>query len=83
MYKDVLNTQCDPSGAVDAMETCRSSGPAVFGAMLGVAFAAQVSPNLAKPVTNFALYDSRLRSFISFHDRAPRECPSWPTLSRR
>ena len=43
MYKDVLNTQCDPSGAVDAMETCRSSGPAVFGAMLGVAFAAQVS----------------------------------------
>jgi ATP-binding cassette subfamily B (MDR/TAP) protein 1 len=43
MYKDVLNTRCDPSGAVDSMETCRSSGPAVFGAMLGVAFAAQVS----------------------------------------
>jgi hypothetical protein len=63
MYEDVLNTQCDPSGAVDAMETCRSSGPAVFGAMLGVAFAAQVSlsPNLAKPVTKFCfLYDSRL-----------------------
>ena len=41
MYTDVLNTQCDPSGAIDAMETCRRSGPAVFGAMLGVAFAAQ------------------------------------------
>ena len=62
MYEDVLNTQCDPSGAVDTMETCRSSGPAVWGAMLGVLYAARVSleSKFGKArYQNFALYDSR------------------------
>jgi hypothetical protein len=63
MSKDVLSTQCDPSGAIDEMETCRSSGPAVFGAMLGVAFAAQVSQTWQWPLQNFAFYYSRLSSF--------------------
>ena len=28
MYTDVVEYQCDPSGAVDVMDTCRNSGPA-------------------------------------------------------
>lgn len=41
LYKDVEDTGCDPSGGVEDHPTCKSSGPDVFGAMLGVAFAAQ------------------------------------------
>jgi hypothetical protein len=37
----VEDTGCDPSAGVTDNETCESSGPDVFGAMLGVAFAAQ------------------------------------------
>ena len=81
MYTDVVEYQCDPSGAVDVMDTCRNSGPAgkrrignyltassrvcnfhltcalfnckfriVFGAMLGVAFAAQGMSQLANSI---------------------------------
>jgi len=41
IYKDVMDTGCDPSAGVLDNITCTSSGPNVFGAMLGVAFAAQ------------------------------------------
>lgn len=41
IYHDVANTGCDPSGGVSTNMTCTSAGPDVFGAMLGIAFAAQ------------------------------------------
>lgn len=41
IYQDVQDTGCDPSGGVSENQTCSSSGPDVFGAMLGIAFAAQ------------------------------------------
>jgi ATP-binding cassette, subfamily B (MDR/TAP), member 1 len=41
LYRDVEDTGCDPSGGVADNVTCQSSGPDVFGALLGVAFAAQ------------------------------------------
>lgn len=41
LYRDVDKTGCDPSNAVPGNEGCKSSGSDVFGAMLGVAFAAQ------------------------------------------
>lgn len=41
LYSDVEDTGCDPSNGVSGNETCDNSGPEVFGAMLGVAFAAQ------------------------------------------
>jgi ABC-type multidrug transport system fused ATPase/permease subunit len=41
IWRDVEKTGCDPSDSVDGNETCPQSGPDVFGAMLGVAFAAQ------------------------------------------
>jgi ABC-type multidrug transport system fused ATPase/permease subunit len=41
LYTDVEENQCDPSAAVPGIETCSNSGSEIFGAMLGVAFAAQ------------------------------------------
>ena len=35
LYKDVEDDGCDPSDGVAGNETCQSSGPDVFGAMLG------------------------------------------------
>lgn len=51
MYTDVAANQCDPSGAVDVMPTCQSSGPAVFGSMLGVAFAGQGMSQVANSLS--------------------------------
>uniref|UniRef100_A0A7S2YI40 Bile salt export pump n=2 Tax=Entomoneis paludosa TaxID=265537 RepID=A0A7S2YI40_9STRA len=41
LYRDVEDTGCDPSDGVSGNDTCDNSAPAVFGAMLGVAFAGQ------------------------------------------
>ena len=41
LYRDIEDSGCDPSGGVSGNSTCDSSGPDVFGAMLGVAFAGQ------------------------------------------
>jgi ATP-binding cassette subfamily B (MDR/TAP) protein 1 len=41
LYRDIEDTGCDPSDGVTGNSTCDSSGPDVFGAMLGVAFAGQ------------------------------------------
>uniref|UniRef100_A0A7S4NGQ8 ABC transmembrane type-1 domain-containing protein n=1 Tax=Odontella aurita TaxID=265563 RepID=A0A7S4NGQ8_9STRA len=41
LHQDVMKTGCDPSGSVDGVRTCASSGAAILGALLGVAFAAQ------------------------------------------
>lgn len=41
LWKDVVDTGCDPSAGVSTNDTCENAGPDVFGAMLGVAFAAQ------------------------------------------
>jgi ATP-binding cassette subfamily B (MDR/TAP) protein 1 len=54
MYSEVSSVFCDPSAAVPGMPTCTSSGPAVFGAMLGVAFAAQGMSQLANSIEAFS-----------------------------
>jgi len=41
IYIDVASTGCDPSGGVADNPNCVNAGPNVFGAMLGIAFAAQ------------------------------------------
>jgi ATP-binding cassette subfamily B (MDR/TAP) protein 1 len=43
IYRQVRTDGCDPSGAVPNNGDCTSTGADVFGAMLGIAFAAQVS----------------------------------------
>ena len=41
LYRDIEDTGCDPSDGVVGNASCDNTGPEVFGAMLGVAFAAQ------------------------------------------
>jgi len=41
LYEDVRDTGCDPSAANSNNVTCENTGSDVFGAMLGIAFAAQ------------------------------------------
>ena len=41
IYLDVIDTECDPSGAAPSNTTCETNGISVFAAMLGVAFAGQ------------------------------------------
>jgi len=41
LYNDIRDTGCDPSAGNPTVTTCGNSGPDVFGAMLGIAFAAQ------------------------------------------
>lgn len=41
LWSDVQDSGCDPSAGVSDNESCSNTGPKVFGAMLGVAFASQ------------------------------------------
>jgi ATP-binding cassette, subfamily B (MDR/TAP), member 1 len=41
IYRDIKESGCDPSGAVTSNTICPTSGPDAFGAIMGVAFAAQ------------------------------------------
>lgn len=41
LYRDVRENGCDPSAGVPGAQDCPNTGTAVFGAMLGVAFAAR------------------------------------------
>jgi ATP-binding cassette, subfamily B (MDR/TAP), member 1 len=41
LYRDVREYGCDPSAGVPGAQDCPNTGTAVFGAMLGVAFAAR------------------------------------------
>jgi len=46
IYSNVRSDGCDPSGAVPGVDECTSSGPNVFGALLGAAFAGQGASQL-------------------------------------
>lgn len=52
LYRDIAADGCDPSGGVKDNMTCESSGPDVFGAMLGVAFAGSL---VISGVASFAI----------------------------
>ena len=54
LYRDIEDTGCDPTAAVPGNETCDSSGPDVFGAMLGVAFAGQGISQVGNSLETFA-----------------------------
>ena len=46
IYSNVRSDGCDASGAVDSVDECTSSGPKVFGALMGAAFAGQGASQL-------------------------------------
>ena len=54
LYSDIRDTGCDPSAGNPTVTTCENAGPDVFGAMLGVAFAAQGITQVGSFVECFA-----------------------------
>ena len=57
LYDNVTKTGCDPSGAVTVNESCDPDGADVFGALMGITFAATVLPQVQVGVE--ALTDAR------------------------
>jgi len=53
LYEDVRGTGCDPSDAVPGVDPCGETGPSVFGAMLGAAFAGQGISQVANVIEAF------------------------------
>jgi len=53
LYDNVTKTGCDPSGTVPNNETCNPSGADVFGALMGITFAASVLPQVQVGVEAF------------------------------
>jgi ATP-binding cassette subfamily B (MDR/TAP) protein 1 len=51
IYKDIRKTGCDPLGVILDNEACPNTAASVFGALMGIAFAAQG----ASQVGNFFL----------------------------
>jgi ATP-binding cassette, subfamily B (MDR/TAP), member 1 len=53
LYSQVLDTGCDPSGAVPGVDTCDPAGADVFGAMFGIFIAASVLPQISTTAQSF------------------------------
>jgi len=55
IYKEVMETGCDPSVAIEDNITCQTSGQNVFGAMIGIAFAGQGISQVGTFLETFAM----------------------------
>jgi ATP-binding cassette subfamily B (MDR/TAP) protein 1 len=73
LYRDVADTGCDPSAGVPDNDTCTSSGPDVFGAMLGVAFAAQGISQVGNALETFSAARVSVASALKAIKRLPGE----------
>jgi ATP-binding cassette subfamily B (MDR/TAP) protein 1 len=71
LYKDIEDTGCDPSNGVGGNDTCDSSGPDVFGAMLGVAFAAQGVSQVGNFLETFANARAAAHAALQAINRKP------------
>eukprot|EP00529_Nitzschia_sp_RCC80_P007064 CAMPEP_0113481608 /NCGR_PEP_ID=MMETSP0014_2-20120614/22496_1 /TAXON_ID=2857 /ORGANISM="Nitzschia sp." /LENGTH=1474 /DNA_ID=CAMNT_0000375109 /DNA_START=515 /DNA_END=4939 /DNA_ORIENTATION=- /assembly_acc=CAM_ASM_000159 len=71
LYKDIEETGCDPSAGVPGNQTCTSSGPDVFGAMLGVAFAAQGISQVGNALETFSAARVAVASALKAIKRTP------------
>jgi ATP-binding cassette subfamily B (MDR/TAP) protein 1 len=71
IYRDVRGSGCDPSGSVDGNQTCPESATDVFGAMLGVAFAAQGLSQVSNFFESFTGARVACRSALNAINRKP------------
>jgi len=54
IYHEVASTGCDPSGGDSSNHTCQESGPEIFAALLGIAFAGQSVAKIGTFLASFA-----------------------------
>jgi ATP-binding cassette subfamily B (MDR/TAP) protein 1 len=71
LYHDVQEDGCDPSAGVSDNETCGNSGPDVFGAMLGVAFAAQGIGQVGNALETFSTAKASVFEALKAINRKP------------
>lgn len=71
IYKEVMETGCDPSVAIDDNITCGTSGQNVFGAMIGIAFAGQGISQVGTFLENFAMARVAAGQAIEAINRVP------------
>jgi ATP-binding cassette, subfamily B (MDR/TAP), member 1 len=71
LYKEIDDNGCDPSGAITDNTTCESTGADVFGAMLGVAFAAQGMSQVGNFLETFGAGRSAVFSALKAINRKP------------
>jgi ATP-binding cassette subfamily B (MDR/TAP) protein 1 len=74
LYSDVQDTGCDPSAGVTDNITCENTGPDVFGAMLGIAFAAQGISQVGNFLETFAAAKAAAYTALKAINRKPG-CP--------
>lgn len=53
LYDSVRDTGCDPSGTVEGNPTCDPAGVDIFGALMGITFAAAVLPQISVAIEAF------------------------------
>jgi ATP-binding cassette subfamily B (MDR/TAP) protein 1 len=71
LYNDVRENGCDPSAGVLANERCENAGPDVFGAMLGVAFAAQGISQVGNALETFSTAKASVFEALKAINRQP------------
>ena len=71
LYNDVLDTGCDPSGGVTSNDTCENAGSDVFGAMLGIAFAAQGISQVGNALETFSTAKASVYEALKAINRQP------------
>ena len=64
LYDAVRSTGCDPSGTVPTNEPCNPDAAGVFGAMIGIMFAAVTLPQISIGIEAFTGTCGRLRRFV-------------------
>jgi ATP-binding cassette, subfamily B (MDR/TAP), member 1 len=73
LYREIVDNGCDPSGVIVDNMTCESTGADVFGAMLGVAFAAQGISQVGNFLETFAAGRAAVHSALKAINRKPGE----------
>ena len=74
MYTDLVQTGCDPSGAVLTNETCSPSAFEVFGALMGITFGGAVLPQISASLEAFVGSRSAcLHALIAINRKTPRD----------
>ena len=83
LYSEVGETGCDPSGAIEANESCSITAFQVLGSLLGITFGGAVIPIIIGSVESFV--DARSACFpalVALHRKSTREGQSAKSLKR-
>jgi ATP-binding cassette subfamily B (MDR/TAP) protein 1 len=83
LYSDVGETGCDPSGVIEANESCSVTAFHVFGCLMGITFAGAVIPIISGSLESFVDAQSACYpALVAIYRKTPREGQSEKSLQR-